>query len=325
MQQLAENFYMQAIPLPKSPLKNLNCYVFCDTDYNLIIDTGFNQPECKQAFLEMAESLKLDWHKTILFITHLHSDHCGLAYYLQGKGATLMTGKVDGEYMNRMFEPTYWDFFESLMHKYDLSKYGFTKDDHPGFRYRPSERITCQLLEVGARIKTGRYEFEVVDLAGHTPGQVGLVELNEKYLFCGDHILSSITPNIVDWTGVPDSLGIYLNNLRKVAAMELMMVYPAHRDFIKDYRGRIQELLKHHDDRLAEVLKILRKGRQSVSEVASQMTWDIKAKSWFDFPKSQKWFSSGEAAAHLEHLAHNGKLLKNEVTGIDYYQIPESV
>ncbi len=320
IQKLGENFYVALIPLPKSPLKNLNCYIFCDTDYNLIIDTGFNQPECQQALEEAIQELNLDLHKTILFITHLHSDHCGLASFLQDKGAKVLSGQVDGERIEQMFDADYWEFFEVMMRSYDLAKYDFTKNDHPGFRYRPADRLDCEKLAVGSKIKTGRYEFTVLDLSGHTPGQVGLWEENHKYLFSGDHILSSISPNIVEWTDVPDSLGTYLKNLKMVYDLDLHMIYPSHRELISDYRKRIQELLDHHAERLQEVRDILGEQTLSVSDVASGMTWDIRAKSWEDFPKGQKWFASGEAAAHLEHLRFLGEVECSKVGDISFYK-----
>lgn len=319
MQQLGKNFYMANIPLPNSPLKNLNCYIFCDTKYNLVIDTGFNMPECKQALSDAATELGIDWHKTILFITHLHSDHCGLASFIQKLGAKVLTGRVDGMRLSQMYDPEYWGFFEEMMRHYDLAKYGFTKNDHPGFRYRPAEYIDCEYLEIGSKINTGEYEFTVFDLAGHTPGQVGLWEAKHKYLFCGDHILATISPNIVEWTDVHDSLGIYLNNLRKVCDLAPSMVYPSHRALISDYQERVNELLAHHDERLKEVTSILDAQPHSVSDVASRMTWDIRAKSWEDFPKGQKWFASGEAAAHLEHLRAQGKVVRHLNGEIYFY------
>ena len=38
------------------------------------------------------------------------------------------------------------------------------------------------------------------------------------------------------------------------------------------------------------------------------MTWDIRAKSWADFPRNQKWFATGEALAHLDYLREEGAI-----------------
>ena len=32
------------------------------------------------------------------------------------------------------------------------------------------------------------------------------------------------------------------------------------------------------------------------------MTWDLKANSWQEFPRAQRWFANGEALAHLRYL-----------------------
>jgi hypothetical protein len=69
-----------------------------------------------------------------------------------------------------------------------------------------------------------------------------------------------------------------------------------------DHRTRIKELKKHHQDRLNEVLMILKDGAKTAFKVASYMTWDIKYKSWELFPAQQKWFAFGETLAHLKYL-----------------------
>ena len=49
------------VPLPDSPLKNLNCYVVCTPEENLIIDTGFRRPECETALWEESASWGSIW------------------------------------------------------------------------------------------------------------------------------------------------------------------------------------------------------------------------------------------------------------------------
>ncbi|NLI14060.1 MAG: hypothetical protein GX425_15945 [Peptococcaceae bacterium] len=71
---------------------------------------------------------------------------------------------------------------------------------------------------------------------------------------------------------------------------------------------RVAELKQHYDQRLNEVLNILNKGRMSAYQVASQITWDLTYAAWEQFPLEQRWFATGEAISHLEHLR-----LKNRV------------
>ena len=45
------------------------------------------------------------------------------------------------------------------------------------------------------------------------------------------------------------------------------------------------------------------------------MHWDIRAKSWDDFPLNQKWFATGEALAHLEYLMEEGQVVRARSPG----------
>lgn len=57
-EQVAENVYTFKIVLPNNPLKWLNCYVI-KGNKNLLIDTGFNRPECREALLDGMRELDL--------------------------------------------------------------------------------------------------------------------------------------------------------------------------------------------------------------------------------------------------------------------------
>jgi len=95
------------------------------------------------------------------------------------------------------------------------------------------------------------------------------------------------------------------------------LTLPAHRRLIKNHKARITELKEHHRLRLKEVVSILKGGPQHAVQVASQMTWDLRADSWEDFPRAQKWFATGEALAHLRYLEEEGTIcreVKNRIT-----------
>ena len=51
------------------------------------------------------------------------------------------------------------------------------------------------------------------------------------------------------------------------------------------------------------------------------MTWDIKADSWDDFPRAQKWFATGEAIAHLRYLEEEGTIRPDDKNGVTHYSI----
>ena len=129
-------------------------------------------------------------------------------------------------------------------------------------------------------------------------------------LFTADHVLFDITPNITMWPNLPNALGRYLESLEKVRALPVKLALPGHRH-TGNLEARIQALFTHHRNRVGETLAIVqREPGLTAYQVASRMTWDIKADSWEAFPLNQKWFASGEALAHLEYLMEAGQVAR---------------
>ena len=319
--EIYKNIYSYEIVLPKNPLKILNCYIIVGDNRNLIVDTGFDMPQGEKALMEAIEELNLDLNKTDLFITHLHADHCGLAGKLKKKGVTLYASQMDGNLVNDAVEGHGWDYFYEHRGWFDLEREGLVLEEHPGYNFSSKETIEFIPVVEGDSFKVGDYLFKVVDVPGHTPGHIALYEEKHKICLCGDHILGKITPNIAFWGfEYGDILQIYFDSLKKIYDYDIHTLFPSHRYLIKDHRERIDELLKHHDNRLNEVLEIVGDKELTVREIAAEMTWDLKYKNWSEFPNAQKWFASGEAMAHIHHLCETNKLSQREENGILYFK-----
>ncbi len=123
-----------------------------------------------------------------------------------------------------------------------------------------------------------------------------------------------ITPNIQCWSKIENPLRDYLESLDRIYTLDVELALPGHRSLFTNCNERIEELKVHHRHRAEEVLEILRHGPQHAYQIASQMTWDIEAKSWEEFPIAQKWFATGEAIAHLRYLEDNG-LVSHKMVG----------
>ncbi|HBW37817.1 MBL fold metallo-hydrolase [Desulfosporosinus sp. BICA1-9] len=313
------NIFKNEIPLPKNPLKAINSYIILSERRNLIIDTGFNTAECLTELMKGLEELNIDISKTDLLITHMHSDHAGLAPALKKQGVHgIYFSQIDGEILNQTTERDL--FFESLNQLLGFEN-GTSINFGKEFGARQTESLEFSPLCEGNKIVIGDYSFEVVDIPGHTPGQIGLYEKTHQLFFCGDHILDEITPNITFWGFEQDILATYFKSLNKVYEYEIDYLFTAHRKIIRDHRKRITELLSHHKERLQEILGILKEGRKTPIEMAASMHWDISHKRWADFPSSQKWFASGEALSHLEHLVHIGLVERINKDGVLLYEL----
>lgn len=326
MKEVYKNIYMKEFPLTGNPLKSINIFIIKTEDGNMIIDTGFNNEENKANMEEVFKELDLDLKNTSLFLTHLHSDHVGLAHYLDQKGIKeIFLSQVDGFIVENGLKLSDFEWQNILKNAklQGLEEENLDINDHPGYKNRPQELFRYTKVNPGDKIKLGEFNFTLIDQAGHTPGMLGLYEKDKKILFCGDHILGKITPNITWWgEKYGDSLGIYLKNIEKIKDLHIKHLFSSHRFLLEDVNERIEELKNHHKKRLDETLSIIKKyGRVNTYEVTKNLSWDIRAKNWDDFPDSQKWFATGEASAHLKYLLGKN-LIKEELdNGIYYYSI----
>lgn len=296
------------IPLPESPLKYLNSYLIRGTPRNLLVDTGLNREECKTAMMEGLNTIGVDPGSLDIFITHLHADHFGLVPKLATAEAKIYFNRPDAELIEN------WQGFEPMIAY--AAKNGFPEqilrdalNQHPGFKYGSKWVPHLSMINDNDVLEIGEYRFRCIQTPGHTRGHTCLYEQKRRFLIAGDHLLDDITPNIQCWTEDDDPLKSYLESLDKIRPLAVDRVLPGHRRLFTNFRGRIDELKAHHRRRLAEVMEILEaKSPKSAFDTAANMTWDIIAKSWEDFPLAQKWFATGEAISHLRYLENQGRV-----------------
>lgn len=319
LMKIAENLYKKVVPLPNNPLREINAYIITG-ERSLLIDTGFNRPECEEALQSAFDELGIE--AADLFITHLHSDHCGLVSKFAKEDSRIYASETDGELMNFETGNLYWSMLDDLFIKYGFPKAGFGRntDIHPGRKYCNKELVKFHYLAEGDVLEYGGYRLEAVAAPGHTPGHMCLYDREKKILFGGDLVLGTITPNICIELCAEDPLRDYLDSLAKVEKLDVRLLLAAHGTEIADMRARIHELYRHHEERLAEVRRILGDEWKTAYMVAPEMSWEIDCRRWEDFPAPQKWFATGEAISHLQYLYFSGKVMREERGGIYWYK-----
>lgn len=311
VQQILPGLYQIEVPLPRNPLKALNCYVIVGGERNLIIDTGFDQEECWMALNAGLQELAIDLAKTDLFITHLHADHSGMIHRLATPTCQVYASEFDAKAINIFSQDgPYWEEMREYVRKsgFPTAELTTTIEKHPGFKFRMKSPQNFTYVYEGDKIQVADYSFTCLSTPGHTQGHMCLYEERKKILVSGDHILGKITPNISLFSDKYNPLQLYLDSLDKVAQLEVEVTLPGHRHILGDCRPRIAALKAHHEDRLTETLAIVVKGSFNAYEIAAQMTWDMTYKNWADFPIPQKWFALGEAIAHLKYLVEKGTI-----------------
>ncbi|MCL2568861.1 MAG: MBL fold metallo-hydrolase [Oscillospiraceae bacterium] len=327
IKQIHGNLYRLQVDLPGNPLKWLNSYVIVSPQRSLIIDTGFNRPECLDTLRRGIRELGLDMDKTDVLATHVHADHTGLISQTISADSKVYMGHADAEIFRNVMsagDTQWWNDGESRFRQegYPEEKLTETRLANPARKFISEGLFEVTSLHDGDILRYGEWTWEVVSTPGHTPGHICLYERQHNILFTGDHLLFDITPNIAWWRELEDPLSHYFASLHKISSLNVNTVLTGHRQNEGTLEKRIPELLKHHEERLDDVLNIVQENPYSTGyEIASKMHWSIRAKSWADFPPGQRWFAVGEAISHIDHLVLQGRLQRHSKDGVHTYAL----
>lgn len=319
-EQITNDLWRLDIPLVGNPLKNLNSYLITG-ERCLLIDTGFREPACREAMERQLAEIGVDRERLDIFLTHLHSDHAGLAPELIRSGGRIFIGRTDGIRMAGYQDPAVWRtmYTEYQEEGFSQAEMEALWNSNPAQNAGPLPYGDYVYLEDGDILSYGGHTLRCVLTPGHTPGHLCLYGADCGWLFSGDHILFHITPNICRWGGVADSLGDYLNSLERVTNLPVSRLLPAHRAETGDLRRRVEELEAHHERRIANALETVRKAPGLTAyDIAGCMAWSIRCRNWTEFPLTQKFFAVGEAMAHLDYLTARGQVLRRKEWG--YYR-----
>jgi glyoxylase-like metal-dependent hydrolase (beta-lactamase superfamily II) len=306
--KIEENIYCIPVTLPDSPLKSLNAYVVRGSR-NLLIDTGYRRKECLDCLMEGLGELGISMDDTDIFLTHLHSDHTGLAPDIASPGTKIFIGREDGtRLMNRRFSPEKLAR-EHLKDGFDPRELALLPQNSI-WKYSAAPRDDYILLDDGDTLSYGGRRLRLVLTPGHTPGHMCLWDDENQVLFLGDHVLYDISPNITTWPGFDDPLGRYVDSLVAVSAYPARIALPGHRGVSGTLSERVGAIIEHHGRRLREMLDALDACPGLTAwELAGKMSWNIRTdRGWEDFPPEQRWFAVSETDAHLEYLLRRGRV-----------------
>lgn len=327
-EQIRENIYRIGIPLQGNPLKEINSYLIHGEMRDLLIDTGFRREECIQAMEEGIQECKSTPERLDIFLTHLHSDHSGMAVEIAGVHSKIFMHRQDYGLLEKVLNGKnrlqMTERFVSEGMPADMVER--IQDTNPA-RLAALEALDerfCQ-IEDGQKLYYGGYEIQALHMPGHSPGQMMLWIKEEQIMFTGDHVLFDITPNITAYAEMEDALGTYLHSLKKAMRYPVREAFPGHRNS-GNYRKRIQSILAHHDRRLRQAEQIIREhSGLSAYEIAGYMAWRIHVPgkrtlaSWEEFPETQRWYAMGECLSHLDYLRGRSRVKRVRREGLYRY------
>jgi glyoxylase-like metal-dependent hydrolase (beta-lactamase superfamily II) len=317
---MAEGIYQVRIPLPFA-LNIVNCYLLRDGSGWTVVDTGLNTPPAQDAWKAAFDFLKIAPEQIKqLILTHTHPDHYGMAGWFQSLCPpdaipTVSMSEVEWRWSRiiwRKIEPSRQEFDQYLtacgMPAEMVGTVAHSMDStaEKTFPHPTSEEI----IEADTTIQIGERSFQIIHAPGHSDGQLIFYDAADKLLLSGDHVLMKITPNIGQWPDTQiDPLGRFLSSLKELKKLDVRLALPGHKALITDWRGRLEELLAHHEARLVHTLTAVE--HESTVYDASLKVFNSGAFS------SHEWrFAMAETLAHLEYLRLRGNVHQSGAGGI---------
>lgn len=305
------------VPIEIRALRTANVYEVTGRKH-LMVDSGMSDSSYRELINQKTTFNNLD----VLFLTHLHIDHIGGAHRIQQEfGVQVAMGEDDVKRVNDIREGPE-DFRDMLL---DFMKQNGTPPAIISEMIQHHSVLdhleTYLKLEVDIKLKGGE---EIVPGArvfhnpGHSPGSCSLFLEECGCIFTGDHILPGITPNISFYDQDTDMLGLYLRSLGETRRLHARTVYPGHRDPFENANARIDQIIRHHEERMNEISGITDQWKTAY-EVAEQMKWS-RNRSISAMNLMEMNFAIGEAISHLMHMEAVGMVEKREDNGIIVYR-----
>lgn len=320
--EVSPGIFQIRLPIPIKSLGSVFVYLVRSGKQNLLIDTGWNTDESFTALklgLESAGASISDIEKIV--ISHLHPDHYGLASRLRKESpdSTIIMHRSDALAIRDTQEK--FKLFIKRMNEWARDQgvpgdevEAMMRSSMPILEFVPPPKPDIELIG-GEVIRVGEgKEFFAISTPGHTIGNICLYEgSGSGVLFSGDHILPTITPNVSLSPLYPgDPLGDYLESLNKIRSLDVSIVLPSHEFIFSNLRERIEEIERHHEERLEDTLSALKGAREGLSgyDVASKLHWYTG--SWEKLSAWEKRAALMETLAHLEYLKRRGKVAEIE-------------
>jgi glyoxylase-like metal-dependent hydrolase (beta-lactamase superfamily II) len=323
---VSEGIHRIPLPLPMDGLRAVNVYAI-ETEEGLTLVDGGWAVDVSRAQLE--ESLGQIGHKvrdiTRFLVTHVHRDHYTQAVAVRREfGSHVSLGIGDRGTLDLVSDagldsdPTFAQLeragASAVAHGWAKMLEGMSPQTRD-YEY-PDTWLSGDLtVQVGSR------ELDAVSTPGHTQGHYVFADRGAGLLFAGDHVLPTITPSIgFEPAYAEQPLGDFLASLAKVRALPDLKLLPAHGPVTASSHARVDELVAHHDERLALCLASVQSGRDTAYGVAQDLPWTRHARTMAELDVFNAALASMETMAHLELLAAQGRIDRSEVDGVLVYR-----
>ena len=275
----------------------------------------------------------------MVFVTHAHIDHCGLAHRWQDQGVPVAAWSREGpqflhgrniigyqtQYvfraLERMGAPQ--ERVTGFIEEREKMRAAFRAGDDTGggrrrarwpglIRGTPFEPDLA--LEDGAEIAVGERRLQLVAAPGHTPGNAVLFEQETGALFSGDQLIPGSIPNPgwhYDLSVEPPrrfrSLPAFAASLEKVGGLGVRRLYPGHGEQSDAVEQELERNRRHHAKRQGQLREALAEGPATPYELMRALFPRL--------PDRRLWQAMAEVVGQIDALVERGEALEVEEDG----------
>ena len=329
VEDLGAGVYRIPLPLPMDGLKAVNVYAITDVGGVDLIDAGIALIPARERLVAGLRQIGYELGDIRnFFVTHIHIDHYSLAVELRRTFRSVVSlGEEERANLiatRELVNGGRNTFFGAASLR-RLGASDLVRELAAQHRQIPAiiewedpDRWVVGGTDLDLRTRTLR----AVHTPGHTRGHLIFHDAAAEIMFAGDHVLPHITPSIgFEAAGNRMALIDYLSSLGRTLALPDARLLPAHGPVTASTHDRVNELLAHHDTRLAETLSAVRAGHASPYEVAKAIKWTRRHRQFADLDLFSQVQAVNETAAHLEVLAIRGQVTRTvSAAGTDTYQ-----
>ncbi len=321
--RLEPDLFWVSMPVP-FPLGSVNAYLVCGRGRGVLVDAGLRTPDCWAALQEGLQAAGLEpADLQAVVVTHAHPDHVGLAGLLQEvAGVPVYLLDVEADWACRAWGGDA-GFRVSVVTEM-LRVHGVPPRwvEEAGQQVAVLQDLVAPLGPVvpvrdGQLLELDGFSARVLWTPGHSDGHMVLLDPQGR-LFCGDHVLPEVSPNISLYPGArPNPLADYLHSLRKVRDLPVRLALAGHGQPLHQWAARVHELLQHHHARLETAYALVPPQGATAFQVAQGLFFQ-EAGDGPAPPEVPLPLAVGEAAAHLEWLHQQGRLVRDDGPPVVY-------
>ena len=278
-----------------------------------IVDCGIDNETTRAAWTQIFDSELEGLPVLRVICTHMHPDHIGLAHWLTERWQCRLWISATDWHAARVTSSAIGDAHSGHAAADFYALHGLTNTAALADVRARSNLYADMVRQVpeqfrrlihGMRLRIGGHDWHCIAGYGHAPEHIALHCPALRTLIAGDMVLPRISTNISVYDTEPEAnpLPLYLESITAMRTLPAdTRVLPSHGKPFTGLRRRIDQLVRHHDERLSEVLQACAGTPRSAAELLPVM---FKR----ELDMHQTTFALGEAVAHVHALLADGQL-----------------